>query len=99
MGVLDGKVALITGGGGAMGKACAYAMAREGAAVALTGLVAADMAEAVAYIEGFGGKVLAIVADATREDDIVRSLDEAVAAFGGLDILVNNAVNKVFIAP
>src|SRR5215212_10072406 len=99
MGILDGKVALITGGGGVVGQGCAFAMAREGASVVITGRTEAKLRDTVATIESAGGKAHYIIADVTKEDDIARTVEETVKTFGGLDIMVNNAVSEVYIGP
>jgi NAD(P)-dependent dehydrogenase (short-subunit alcohol dehydrogenase family) len=99
MDLLKGKVALITGGGGGVGQGCAYALAREGCAVVVTGRTESKLRETVKTIEGFGGKAMALVADVTKPDDVTRSVAETVKKYDGLDILVNNAVSEVYIGP
>ena len=84
---LEGKAALVTGGGSGIGEAICRAYAAEGAKVAVVD-VRGDPARRVAG-EIPGG--LAIVADVTDSAAVDRAVDAAVAAFGGLDILVNNA--------
>lgn len=90
MGRFDGKTALVTGGGTGIGRAIAEALLDEGARVAVTGRRAAPLEE-VARARGREGRALAIVADLTRAADRRRIVDETVRAFGGLDVLVNNA--------
>ena len=91
-GRLAGRVALITGGSRGIGAAIAKAFAREGAQVAFTYHRRADAAhEVVAAIEAQGGEALAIQADASQADDAQRAVDETVARFGRINILVNNA--------
>ena len=88
---LENKVALITGAGNGVGEATARLFAREGARVALVGR-RGDALEAVAAgIREQGGEALAIEADITDESAVRRAVEETVAGFGGLDILVNNA--------
>jgi 3alpha(or 20beta)-hydroxysteroid dehydrogenase len=88
---LEGKVALITGGGGAMGGAQARLFAREGAAVCVADLFLEKARAVVAEIEAAGGRGLAVVLDVQR----AGQWDEAVAAteraFGPVTILCNNA--------
>jgi NAD(P)-dependent dehydrogenase (short-subunit alcohol dehydrogenase family) len=89
---LAGKRALVTGASRGIGAAIALALAENGADVALTFQNSPDRArDVVAAIEKLGRKALAIQADSSDPAAIRRSVDEAVAALGGLDILVNNA--------
>jgi 3-oxoacyl-[acyl-carrier protein] reductase len=89
---LHGKRALVTGGSRGIGAAIAAALAGKGADVAFTYQTSeARAAQVVAAIEGAGRQAHAIKADSADPDAIARSVDEAVAALGGLDILVNSA--------
>ncbi len=89
---LTGKRALVTGASRGIGAAIALALAEKGADVAITYERSADRAaEVVSAIEAKGRKALAIQADSADPAAVKRSVDEAVAALGGLDILVNNA--------
>ena len=89
---LAGKRALVTGGSRGIGAAIALALAENGADVALTFQHAAERAQSVvSSIEQLGRRGLAIRADSGVPADIRRSVEETVAALGGLDILVNNA--------
>lgn len=89
---LAGKRALVTGGSRGIGAAIALALAERGAQVAFTYQSAADKADGVVKsIEKEGGRAVAIQADSGDPDAIVRAVDEAVTALGGLDILVNSA--------
>lgn len=91
MGVLDGQTAAITGGGGALGRAYALAIAQAGAAVAVSD-VNLDTARVTAdAIAKAGGKALAMQANATDAAEIEALLDRAEAELGPLDILVNVA--------
>jgi NAD(P)-dependent dehydrogenase (short-subunit alcohol dehydrogenase family) len=85
---LDGKVALITGGGGRIGAATARRLASEGARVAI-GDISEEGATAVA--RSIGDRALAIQFDAADPDSIARLVAQTVEHFGGLDILHNNA--------
>jgi NAD(P)-dependent dehydrogenase (short-subunit alcohol dehydrogenase family) len=88
---LDGKVALVTGVGPNIGQAIARCLAEAGAKVACND-VRADQAEAVAAeITQAGGTALAIPCDVTSESAVEQMVAKTVAAFGGVDILVNNA--------
>jgi gluconate 5-dehydrogenase len=86
---LQGRVALIPGGGGAIGSALAAGLAGAGAAVAVVGRSSGPLEDAVAAITAIGGRAIAIVGDATDASDAQRCVDETVAAFGRVDIVVN----------
>jgi len=89
---LIGKRALVTGASRGIGAAIALALAESGADVALTFQSSPDRAlDVVTSIEKLGRRAVAIQADSGDPVAIKRSVDEAVAALGGLDILVNNA--------
>lgn len=89
---LKGKRALVTGGSRGIGAAIARALAENGADVAITYQRSREKADAVAKaIEGLGRRAIAIQADSSDPDAIARAVAEAVAALGGLDILVNSA--------
>ena len=85
---IEGKVALVTGGGRGLGKAICLALAREGADIALTDLQAAD--ETAREIEALGQKAMAFSADVTKEAEVKEMVDRIVEEWGGIDILVNN---------
>jgi NAD(P)-dependent dehydrogenase (short-subunit alcohol dehydrogenase family) len=88
---LQNKVAVVTGAGKGIGAACARAFAREGALVALVD-VDADAIEALAAeLSGQARRALAVTADVGRAADAERIAVASVAAFGGIDVLVNNA--------
>ncbi|WP_309128836.1 SDR family oxidoreductase [Microbacterium sp.] len=88
---LENKKAIVTGGAGGIGRATSLAFAAEGASVAVVDLNA-DAAEAVAEeIRAAGGTAIAIGADVSSEDDIVRVVTTANEAFGGIDVVFNNA--------
>ncbi len=90
---LSGKIALVTGSGGGIGKAIAKKFAEEGACVILNDMNAERLAEAKdEFVKQFGKDVVAAdVLDVTKEDTILDTLTTAALAFGGVDIIVNNA--------
>ena len=92
MGLLDGKVALITGAARGIGKAVALKFAAEGADVAFTDLVINDDAQqTVAELEAFGHKVKAYASNAANFEETHTVVEQIKADFGRIDILVNNA--------
>ena len=94
-GPLHGQVALVTGSVRRIGRAMALALARDGAAVVVNARSSRSEAEAVAAeIAAMGGRAIVHLADITNEAAVERMTDAAVAAFGRLDILVNNAANR-----
>ena len=91
MGRLGGKVAIITGGGGAIGSATGALMAAEGASVVLVDIDGAALKAATAALESDGRDVMRVRADVTVEDDVARVIAATVDRFGRLDVLHNNA--------
>ena len=92
MGMLDGKVALITGAARGIGKAIALKFAQEGADVAFTDLVINEAAEeTIAEIAAFGHKVKGYASNAASFDETHAVVEEILKEFGHIDILVNNA--------
>ena len=92
MGLLDGKVALITGAARGIGKAIALKFASEGACIAFTDLVINEAAEeTVAEISAFDVKVKAYASNAANFDETQAVVAEIEKEFGRIDILVNNA--------
>ena len=87
----DGKIALVTGASSGIGRATALAFAGEGAAVVVASRREAEGRETVAQIERAGGKGLFVQADVSREADVARLVETAVARFGRLDFAFNNA--------
>lgn len=92
MGLLDGKVALITGAARGIGKAIALRFAQEGADIAFTDLEINDAAkETVAQLEAYGHKVKAYASNAADFEQAHQVVEEIHKEFGHIDILVNNA--------
>lgn len=85
---LEDKIAMVTGAGSGIGRACALALAREGARVALIGR-RKDRLEAVA--REIGNSALVVTADVSKKLEIDLIVEQTVASFGGLNVLVNNA--------
>jgi galactitol 2-dehydrogenase len=85
---LAGKSALITGAARGIGRAFAETYVREGARVAIADI---DLAKARATAEELGDAAIAVHMDVSQQESIDRAVSETLAAFGGIDILVNNA--------
>jgi len=95
---LEGKVALITGGGTGAGKSIALAFARLGAAIAVNySRSAAEAEETVAEIRSLGAKSIAVKADVSSSEQVVKMVKDVEREFGRLDILVNNAGYTSFV--
>lgn len=87
---LEGKIALITGAGAGIGRACAELFAREGACVAIAEYDS-ETGEAVCQaITKAGGKSIFIKTDVSKQENVEEAVQRTVATFGGLDILYNN---------
>jgi NAD(P)-dependent dehydrogenase (short-subunit alcohol dehydrogenase family) len=91
MGLLEGKVAIITGASKGIGRGMALRFGREGARVVCAARSAAAVKETAAEVQGAGGQAIAIVCDAAVEDDVRRLVAGSVDAFGTVGLLVNNA--------
>ncbi|MBI1325260.1 glucose 1-dehydrogenase [bacterium] len=89
---LDGRVALVTGGARGLGRIIAETLAEAGASVALTARNGESAAKAAAEIAAqSGAKTLGLAADVVKAADVEKAVAETVAAFGPVDVLVNNA--------
>jgi 2-deoxy-D-gluconate 3-dehydrogenase len=92
---LKGRVALVTGGNGGIGLGFARGLAKCGAAVMVAGRDQAKNAAAVAELEGLGANADAVTVDVTSKESLAAMVERAVARFGRLDVLVNNAGTNI----
>lgn len=97
-GLLEGKVALVTGGGSGIGAGLAKRLASQGAKVALLGRTAEKLERVAAEIAAAGGEARCFAADVRQYAAVDEAMKGTVAAFGRLDILVNSAAGN-FLAP
>lgn len=91
MRILEGKVAVITGGSRGLGRAMALALAGAGAKLALVGRDEAALAESVKLVTDSGGEAHSFNADVTSEESVSSLAEAVIARFGKVQILVNNA--------
>lgn len=91
MALLQGKVAVITGGGSGIGKGIARAFAQEGCCLVLAGRNADRLRRAAEELAPCGAEILTVAGDCTDEAQVKRLFQEALARFGRVDILVNSA--------
>jgi 7-alpha-hydroxysteroid dehydrogenase len=88
---LDGKVAIVTGAGRGIGRACAEALAEVGADVACAARTAEQIADTAATVRRHGRRAIAVECDVTDRAQLERLVAETVRELGGIDIVVNNA--------
>ena len=93
-GKLEGRVALITGGGRGIGRAIAQGYAAEGARLALVSRTTDELVETARLVnELHGAEAIALVADVSKREEVDQAVGQALAHFGVIDVLVNNAGN------
>src|SRR5205085_8147224 len=90
-GIVEGKIALVTGGGGGIGRAAALAFAREGARVAVADFAGAAARDTVAQINAAGGQAITLTGDVTRAEDVCAMIGDTLSAYGRLDCAFNTA--------
>jgi len=88
---LAGKVIFVTGAGSGMGRVAAKMFAAEGAAVVATDYAAEPLEETVALVREASGRILGVPGDVSSPADVRRAVEEGVRAFGGINVLYNNA--------
>lgn len=88
---LQGKTAIVTGGGTGIGAGIAKALGQAGVNVVICGRRTEPLAEVVQAIQAAGGTAVALAADVSLEDDVERTVATAVKQFGTVDFLINNA--------
>ena len=90
-GMLEGKIAIVTGGSGGIGRACAKRYAAEGATVVIGDIDVEGGQQVVKDIEAAGGKAIFVEADVSKKEDIERLVKTTVDTYGRLDVALNNA--------
>ncbi|MCA1644263.1 MAG: SDR family oxidoreductase [Chloroflexi bacterium] len=91
MGSLEGRVALVTGGGQGLGRAYALRLARDGARTVIVDVQPQAASSVCTEIELGGGTALPVTAEVSRETEVAAAVDATVRRFGQIDVLVNNA--------
>jgi len=88
---LAGKVAIVSGAGGKIGRAIVLALAKEGANIVVCDVAYEQALETAEAAKAFGGVVLAVKVDVTKSDEVNRMVERTLEDFGRIDVLVNNA--------
>lgn len=96
---LEGRVALITGGGTGIGRTIAITFAREGADIALAGRRSKPLEEVTAEVRAHGRKAIAIPCDISSEEEVEAMVERIAEELGGVDVLINNASVVGQVAP
>ncbi len=91
MGMLEGKVVLITGAGAGLGRVASLLYAKEGAKIAVAARTVATLETLVSEIEAFGGEAFAVPVDITDERQVEQMVEAVAGHFGRLDCALNNA--------
>lgn len=91
MGLLDGRVVIVTGASKGIGRVASQACAREGAKVVCVARSRDLVEETASIVRRAGGEAMSVTADASKEDDVRAMVEGALATFGHLDCLLNNA--------
>ncbi|MGH2638421.1 MAG: SDR family NAD(P)-dependent oxidoreductase [Rhabdochlamydiaceae bacterium] len=91
---LEGKVIIVTGAARGIGKAYALALAKEGANIVVSDIIADGANSTVSEIQKTGGKAVAVIGDISRENDTNRIAEESAKKFGRIDVLINNAARN-----
>lgn len=96
---LQGKVAIVTGAGGGIGSAVCRHFAREGAALVCVDIDPVSLEQTAGSVRALGGRFVTLAADVADEATAEASVAQAVGEFGGLDVLVSNAVHDLPLGP
>jgi NAD(P)-dependent dehydrogenase (short-subunit alcohol dehydrogenase family) len=99
MGIMDGKVCIVTGGAGSIGLASAFLLLREGARVMLVGRNRDKLTKAMEQLSEYSASTAMVVADVSRSEDARKYVDETVARWGKIDVLFSHAGISGVIAP
>lgn len=99
MGKLDGKTVLLTGASSGIGRQTAIRLAEEGASLVICARRVERLNETKSLCEKAGAKVIAVPCDLAKQDDLSNLVEEAVSAFGKIDVLINNGISSTSYVP